>query len=480
MSFIKYRQFGNKEYAYELTSYRDSQTKKVKHISKYLGVVVDKERHIFERRLFRQRTERLILDFGDSYLVSRFIESTQYGQLFNKVFGKYIETLLALLTYRLCYSSAMMYAETWYEGNYAKLQYKDAEVSSQRISEFFEAIGNEELYQSFFREHISNICKSKSGIIVDTTSLQNQIHIPLTSWGRSGEEIDKQIRFLLVVDKDTSLPIFFRTLPGNIIDVSSLNNTTEELRHYGLESTVVCADAGFFSEDNILDLYAKNINFLMRLPAVRTLYRELIMSEIKDIESPSNGVRYGKRGLFIKRKKVELFGKAVYAYIVLDPERKGRETSRLIRQTADEEEKNIELEYNFMRRGVMILISSFDIPMKEIVPTYYLRQRAEVLFGFSKDDINILPLRVHKEETLRGFLFLQFLTLIIFAQLKKAIGEEHTVEEILLKMRNLKCKVYENEIIIGEITKEQKEICKILDVVVPKNSGIWESAAGRI
>ncbi len=50
---------------------------------------------------------------------------------------------------------------------------------------------------------------------------------------------------------------------------------------------------------------------------------------------------------------------------------------------------------------------------------YYLRQTAEMLFGFAKDDINLLPLRVHGEETLRGFLFLQFLTLIIFTELKK-------------------------------------------------------------
>ena len=57
MSFIKYRQFGNKEYAYELTSYRDPQTKKVKHISKYRGVVIDKEKGIFEKK-WQTRKER--------------------------------------------------------------------------------------------------------------------------------------------------------------------------------------------------------------------------------------------------------------------------------------------------------------------------------------------------------------------------------------------------------------------------------------
>jgi transposase len=61
---------------------------------------------------------------------------------------------------------------------------------------------------------------------------------------------------------------------------------------------------------------------------------------------------------------------------------------------------------------------------------------AEKLFGFSKDDLNLLPLRVHNEETCQGYLFLLFLTLVVFVMLKKKLGQTHTVEEMLLSMRN--------------------------------------------
>jgi len=33
-----------------------------------------------------------------------------------------------------------------------------------------------------------------------------------------------------------------------------------------------------------------------------------------------------------------------------------------------------------------------------------------------------------------------------------ALGNKHTVEELLLTMRNLKCKVYDDEIIVSEVT----------------------------
>ena len=47
---------------------------------------------------------------------------------------------------------------------------------------------------------------------------------------------------------------------------------------------------------------------------------------------------------------------------------------------------------------------------------------------------------------------------------KNKLGKEHNVEEILLKLRNLKCKVYDDEIIICEPNKQQKEILQKFDI----------------
>lgn len=471
MAYIVYKTFGQQAYAYEITSRWDKSLKKVKKESRYLGVVVDKEKKVFEKRGHKQVMEKLILDFGDSYAIEKFLESTKFTSLIKTVFEENADTLRALLSYRLCHTGAMMYTNTWYEGNYAKFQYANAELKSQRISDFLKMMGDESLQRRFFQEYLSHFCNTKKGIIIDATSLPNQIQIPLTDWGRSGEEIDMQIRFLLVVDKETSLPVFFRTLPGNIVDVSTVKNTVDELKKYGIKKTFLYLDAGFFSEDNIKELYEQKLQFLTRLPAGRILYKELITSEVKDLVSKSNMVLYGKRGLFVKQKEIELFGKKAYAYVVLDPQRKGRELSRLILEVMGEG-PTTDLEYEFLTRGIMILVSSFDFPKEEVVPAYYFRQTAEMLFGFSKDDLGILPLRVHSEMGLKGFLFMQFMTLIVFAQLKKKLGKEYTVEEALLTLRNLKCKVYDKEVVVSELTKQQKEIIEKLELMVPKSLGI--------
>lgn len=327
--------------------------------TKYLGVVVDKKKKIFERKA-RRKEEKLILDFGDTYILNCFLEEKTFVQLIKNIFAEQSETILALLYYRVCYGSAMVYAQSWFEGNYAKILFKNVSFSSQRISSFLVHLGDEKLQRSFFAEYIHLFCNAKRGVVIDGTSLPNQIHMPLTAWGLSSEEIDKQIRFLLIVDKDTKNPLFFRLLPGNMLDVSTLRNTLDELERYNIKNSFVYVDAGFFSEENVREMYEHKVQFLTRLPSLRIIYKQLIEKDLHDIESIQYAVRYGKRGMFVKQKEIDLFGKKAYAHIILDPERKGREMKKFILNVTDEKDKHKghEMEYMLKTRGIMILISS--------------------------------------------------------------------------------------------------------------------------
>ena len=472
MGFIRYKKFGKKEYAYETISYWDPKLKKPRQKSKYLGVVIDKEKGIFEKKQEHISNEKLILDFGDTYLLYEFMKSTKIVDLLNRVFGDNGKYLTSLLFYKLCYGSAMNYAKIWYEGSFTRLLFDDIDLSSQRISDFLKDIGDEQTLRSFFKDYISSFTKPEDGVIIDTTSLPNQIHFPFNMWGYNDGSIDKQIRFLFVVDKSSQLPLFFRYLPGSIVDVSTLNTTMEECKKYGIKNSFALIDSGFYSEDNIKGLFGEQVEFLIRLPSNRVVYKDIIKQDIDDIESFSYAVRYGERALFVKEKEIGLYGKKGYAYVVLDPERKGRETKKLLLDAMEEPDDEQDIEYKLKKKGIMILISSFKLTKEEVVPVYYIRQTVERLFGFSKDDLKIIPLRVHKEETLRGYLLLTFISLVVFILLKKELGKKHTVENILLIMRNLKCKVYTNEILISELTKHQKEITEKLGIIMPKKLGI--------
>src|SRR3990170_4495941 len=220
MVFIRYKKFGKQEYAYQIKSYWDPKIKKPRQKTVYLGVVIDKSKKIFEKRLSLAKQEKLILDFGDSYFIKEFFEKVKFTKLIEEVFGDKKDFLLSLINYRLCYPSAMRFSKTWFEGNYAKICYPNVDLSSQRISDFLKLLGDENLQRKFFKQYIPSYAESNEGIIIDATSLPNQIHMPITQWGLSGEEIDKQIRFLLVVDKNNSMLLFLSTRRRNLICLS--------------------------------------------------------------------------------------------------------------------------------------------------------------------------------------------------------------------------------------------------------------------
>ena len=130
------------------------------------------------------------------------------------------------------------------------------------------------------------------------------------------------------------------------------------------------------------------------------------------------------------------------------------------------------MDFYFKKSGIMILISSKKIETIDIISSYYLRQNIEQIFGFFKDDLDSLPIRRHNDNTIQGYLFLQFIILILFLQFRKKLEGKYTVEQAVLLARNLKCKIFEKTILVSEANKKQTEIYKLGDVVVPKNLGI--------
>jgi hypothetical protein len=47
-------------------------------------------------------------------------------------------------------------------------------------------------------------------------------------------------------------------------------------------------------------------------------------------------------------------------------------------------------------------------------------------------------------------------------------NKEFTAQNSLIVMRNLKCKVYEDCLLVSELTKDMKDICKMAGIEVPE------------
>jgi len=474
MSYIRHKKLKNNWYAYEVTSVWDKGLQQSRSKSKYLGPVDPETKKIIKFSKKDSDDEKLILDFGDSYFFYKFILDSDIYEAVRKIlFDKYPE-IIPLMIYRLCTQSAMYNCDEWVNGNILNILFKSVDLSSQRISTFFSSLSSESLQRKFFIEYVKLIGGSKKSVIIDATSLPNHIQSDFNAWGKSDGKIEKQFRFLCVVDQQTKTPLFYRFLPGNITDIITLQKTIAELREIGVENSFVLIDAGYYSESNIHELFDQKIDFLTRLPAGRKIYKDILNNHAHDVEQLKNAYTMGKRGYFAKSLEINLYGHVAYAYLILDPERKAKEAKELLQEycgnKSDRNQNDDQL--SFLACGMMVLVSSKEISLDEILSSYYLRQSIEQIFGFAKSNLNLLPIRKHNDKTIQGYLFFQFLLLIFYIKIREKYLKNYTVEQLSIILRKVKCKVYESRIIPLERDKKQREIFEQANILVPKFLGI--------
>ena len=462
---IRYKNKGR--YAYQTKNIWNKEKKKYETKWTYLGIVTPTGQ--YKKAHTNQLHEKLCLNYGDTHTLNMYCEKSNLKNLLQNIYGDTTNTILALTFYKLTQQSAMQHAQTWLEGNYANQLFPDINISTQKISQLLKHIGNEHLHREFFKQYLQKTYK-KQGIIIDSTTLPNNINFPFTAYGHNDGRIEKETRLLMVVDKETKNPLYFRYMAGNIVDVSTLRNTVKELNLMGVSVDNSLIDAGYCSEENLTHLYEEGISFLTRLPAGRTLFSELVNKTVFTLQSPQNSVFFGDRVLYIEKVAVVLYGKfEVFAYVCCDISRRAQETVRLLKTAREDKFSDVEVSERMGRLGVFVLLSSVDVGSSEVLGLYYLRGAVEEVFKVSKCCVDLLPLRVHSEETFRGVLFLNFLAVVLYKNFQGQLPVDVSVESALLVMRNWGCKVFDDGTILpAEPSKKQKIILEAINNTVGK------------
>ena len=197
-------------------SVRDGSTVRKKD-QKHIGRVIDKENNVFysrERGIFtydpitdeygkadeiystelkkdRRRKEKLLVDFGDAFFLDQVIKDMQYDTVLDAIGYGNPDTLKAMVMYYIISDAANCHAQTWFDGSFAKILYPNANLKSQRISDFLSSIGEEQRQRDYFKAHISwvkEMISDDPAIIVDSTGLPNDIDTYLKNFSnQSGQ-----------------------------------------------------------------------------------------------------------------------------------------------------------------------------------------------------------------------------------------------------------------------------------------------------
>lgn len=169
MSFIRYKQKGNKWYAYEITAFWDKDKKKPRQTSKYLGVSDSKGGEYNKPgRLVNPKNEKEILDFGDSFSINEVSKNTGFSEVIKASFSDY-DSVMSLICYQILQGSSMQLCEDWSDNNIAKYLFPKASISSSSISRIIKSLGSENVQRSFFKNYISTFFNGKHGVLIDST-----------------------------------------------------------------------------------------------------------------------------------------------------------------------------------------------------------------------------------------------------------------------------------------------------------------------
>lgn len=146
MAFIRYKQRGQKWYAYEISNIWNKESKKYKQHSVYLGVAQEKGGAYskVESKKFLIKKEIAIVDYGDSYALHTLLEESGLKQLLKDCFSDH-EHIIALLLYQLICGNAMSHYQNWAEGNIIQYLLPSINLNSQRISELLKMLGKQEV-----------------------------------------------------------------------------------------------------------------------------------------------------------------------------------------------------------------------------------------------------------------------------------------------------------------------------------------------
>jgi len=492
MSYIVNQKIRGKLYAYEVVGKWDPATRNSKQKRTYIGRI-DENGNIIPKGS-RPAFARIdgAYDFGDLFLVMRMAEELNLTGIMEETFSDDAHPLLLLAANRLISPVSMDLVDAWLSRTFM-----ETSMPGQRISELLQRAerGAMEFTTRWLRSS-----QREDAIYFDITSMESySTQNRFLEWGysRSGRD-EKQINLGIIMGRSMR-PLFFEAYPGSIPDVKTLLRILEMLKRYGILSVIIVLDRGFYAIYNIKALIG--FSFVMPLPFKTSAAAE-IMKIHRHPRNESARMHEGKL-LFVDSGTVQIDGIDLHYTHYLDQEREQRERrkffEKLIQVESDLEHitditkvdevagrwrkylsigrgikirrKTKAIARRLSRMGRTILISNTDLAWNEALDLYRSRDRVEKGFRNMKSDLEALPMGVHGDETMQGYLLVQFIALIIEFEIRRrmsgsAIRGTMSMREMLMEMSKLRMVKQGDSKVLTEITKKQRGILEAMSIKV--------------
>lgn len=364
-------------------------------------------------------------------------------------------------------------------------------ISEDIYHALFRDIGlDESLQQNFFRERCS-LLGDHEAIAYDSTTISTYSERqPEARYGYSkARDGLKAVKLLTLYSIETRQPIAFTKQPGNLPDVTSIENALKQLSVLGVDHAEIVTDNGYYSEQNFSEMLQKGYGFVtLAKTSIKWIRPEIEahMDELAAIHSvcpfdpATHGVtvmlmhdfdkvrKYASHKKGAEKGAVETFKRRVYLHIYFNASRQaedriafetdlmelkpliegGTPIDELSKSAQEKVKKYMSIrtwggkttvsfkdkacQEAYRYHGYFTLVSNREKDCFECLSIYRKRETIESFFESEKQHADGSRTRVWSPDTLRGRMFVQFVSLCYYEyfseqllKIKLALGRQN-------------------------------------------------------
>lgn len=504
-------------YVYENVSFWDKKEKKPKskrrcigHLDPETGSVQPNGMRGGNKKTPAAKPEReqpkcFTYSCGVSALLDKICADTGISHILKKVFPDDWAAILTCAYYLVSEGQALYRVEKWSQ---QAVTPSGAILADQRVSELLVRI-TPELVQSFFSAWLDHNSNDRY-YCMDITSISSYSELnEFISYGynRDREKLP-QVNLLMVSGHTSHLPLFFRTIPGSIHDVSTMEESLVRLDLVDAKRLHMVMDKGFYSEDNVDAMYSRHMRFLIGVPFTTSLALDAVERRRNDeMVSYRHYCNVLGDELYADTETIKWKGHRCYLHIYFDSikaaldekkfghrllmeyeelcsgnivkaHQKDYEKFFTVRETPKRGRK-VDYNQDFIdayRKNCVgwFVLATNDIKSPvEALEVYRMKDTVEKHFDDLKNDLDMKRLRIHSAAAIDGRLFIQYIALILSSQIKNVMNDagwfkSHNMQDVIDEMKSLRVVSVEGKRkqLYTTMTSFQKEIVELFGLII--------------
>ena len=477
-------------YVYKDYPYWDKDKKQIRHKREYIGKLGQDGGFIPNKKYLSHQdnaiekgvaapsvTPACRAYYGATYLLDEISKITGVQEDLRACFPSSYKMLMSLAYYLVLESDSPLYRFPRWAHDHTHPWGRM--LTSQRISEMLRDIPESAKLEFFKRQSKRRL--EKEYLAYDTTSVSSYSeHIKAVRYGKNKDHDSlPQVNMALIFGEESCLPVYYRVLPGNITDVTTIRKLVKDVDFLEINKLKLVMDRGFYSAGNINALYKGHHKFIIAVKSNNGFVSELIEKAKGEMHNfahyddkhevyyrgskeewpyvqkdrHENVVLEEKRRIYVHiyyngqraEEEKRRFNKALAttkAAIIGDNELTGtqvslREKYFMVKETPKRglqiQYKNDAIQKRMNQFGYFVLLSNDIKEPVAAIEIYRRKDMIEKAFDNLKERLEMRRTVVHSDQALAGKFFLQFLALIYISYIHKHMRDKHLYQSYTMQ-----------------------------------------------